>query len=60
MGTTVYVYDLRRLLTQETDGRGIVTNYTYDNAGRMLTRTLPVRHRRQPLRHHHHLYLQQP
>jgi RHS repeat-associated protein len=29
-------------VTQMTDGRGIVTNYTYDNAGRMKTKTFPA------------------
>ena len=38
-GTTTYVRDLRGLVTQQTDGRGIVTNRTYDNAGRLLTET---------------------
>jgi YD repeat-containing protein len=36
------VRDLRGLPTQITDGRGIVTNMTYDNAGRILTRTYPA------------------
>jgi YD repeat-containing protein len=29
-------------VTQMTDGRGIVTNYTFDNAGRMKTKTYPA------------------
>src|SRR5438477_7168833 len=37
-GTTVYYRDARGLVTQSSDGRGVVTNFTYDNAGRMLTR----------------------
>ncbi len=36
-GTTVYARDARGLVTQRIDGRGIVTNYTYDAAGRPLT-----------------------
>ena len=35
-GTTDDVRDLRGLVTQMTDGRTIVTNYTYDNAARRL------------------------
>ena len=42
MGTTVLVRDARGLVTQKTDGRAVVTNMTYDNAGRMLTRTFPA------------------
>jgi RHS repeat-associated protein len=45
-GTTNYVYDARSLLTQMTDARAdaraVVTNYTYDNAGRMLTKSFPT------------------
>jgi YD repeat-containing protein len=33
-GTTTYARDLRGLVTQMTDGRGVVSNMTYDNAGR--------------------------
>lgn len=40
-GTTVYVRDARGLVTQSTDGRGIVTNYTYDNLGRETSRSFP-------------------
>lgn len=40
-GTTVYVRDARGLVTQETDGRGVVINRTYDNVGRILTKTYP-------------------
>jgi len=40
-GTTVYQRDARGLITQKADGRGIVTNHTYDNAGRILTRSFP-------------------
>ena len=29
-------------MTQKTDGRAVVANMTYDNAGRMLTRTFPA------------------
>ena len=39
---TTYVRDLRGLVTQETDGRGVVTNRAYDNAGRLLTETYPA------------------
>jgi YD repeat-containing protein len=42
MGTTVYVRDARGLVTQQTDGRGVVTDMTYDNAGRMLTKSFPA------------------
>ena len=38
-GITDTVRDARGLATQVTDGRGVVTAMTYDNAGRMLTRT---------------------
>jgi YD repeat-containing protein len=41
-GTTTYVRDARGLVTQMTDGRGIVSNMTYDNAGRLLTETYPA------------------
>jgi RHS repeat-associated protein len=41
-GTTVFVRDLRGLVTQATDGRGIVANRTYDTAGRLLTETYPA------------------
>ncbi|MBV9221716.1 MAG: RHS repeat protein, partial [Methylobacteriaceae bacterium] len=33
-GTTMYIRDQRGLVTQRTDGRGIVTTYAYDLAGR--------------------------
>ena len=39
-GTTVYVRDLRGLITQMTDARGIVANYTNDNAGQVTS--IPV------------------
>ena len=32
----------RGLVTQQTDGRGVVTDQTYDTAGRMLTKTFPA------------------
>ncbi len=41
-GTTDYVRDERRLVTQMTDGRSVVTNFTYDNAGRILTKAFPA------------------
>jgi RHS repeat-associated protein len=41
-GTTVYVVDALGKPTQITDGRGVVTNLTYDNAGRTLTREYPA------------------
>jgi RHS repeat-associated protein len=41
-GTTVYVYNALGKPTQVTDGRGIVTNLTYDNAGRLLTKQYPA------------------
>ena len=34
--------DARGLATQITDGRGIVTTMTYDNAGRMKTKVYPA------------------
>ena len=36
-GTTVYKRDLRGLVTEATDGRGITTYYGFDNAGRPTT-----------------------
>ncbi len=41
-GTTQYVRDTRGLVTQMTDGRGIVSNFTYDAAGRPLSMTFPA------------------
>lgn len=38
-GTIVYIRDSRGLITQETDARGQVVNFTYDDAGRLLTRS---------------------
>ena len=40
-GTTTLLRDARGLVTQSTDGRGIVANMTYDNAGRLLTVSYP-------------------
>ncbi len=34
-GKTVYMRDGRGFITQRTDARGVVTNYTYDAAGRL-------------------------
>jgi len=41
-GTTVYVYNALSKPTQITDGRGVVTNLTYDNAGRLLSKQYPA------------------
>lgn len=41
-GSTTLRAFLRGLVTQKTDGRGILTNMTYDNAGRILTKTFPA------------------
>jgi YD repeat-containing protein len=41
-GVTTYVRDLRGLVTQMTDGRGVVSNMSYDNAGRLLTVAYPA------------------
>lgn len=41
-GTTIYVYNELGKPTQMTDGRGIVTNMTYDLAGRLLTKQFPA------------------
>ncbi|MCZ8322894.1 MAG: hypothetical protein O9296_15120, partial [Novosphingobium sp.] len=41
-GTTTTTVNALGLPTQITDGRGIVENRTYDNAGRLLTRTFPA------------------
>jgi RHS repeat-associated protein len=41
-GTTVYVYNALGEPTQITDGRGIVTELTYDDAGRLLTKQYPA------------------
>jgi RHS repeat-associated protein len=41
-GTTDTVYNALGLPTQITDGRGVVTNLTYDNAGRLLTKQYPA------------------
>jgi RHS repeat-associated protein len=41
-GTTIYVYNALGEPTQITDGRGIVTNLTYDNAGRLLSKQYPT------------------
>lgn len=38
-GVIVYVRDARGLITQETDARGQVVNFTYDDAGRLLTKS---------------------
>jgi RHS repeat-associated protein len=41
-GTTTYIRDSRGLVTQMTDGRGVVSTMTYDNAGRLLTVVYPA------------------
>jgi RHS repeat-associated protein len=41
-GVTTYTRDLRGLVTQMTDGRGVVSNMSYDNAGRLLTVAYPA------------------
>ncbi len=41
-GITDYVRDLRGLVTQMTDARAVVTNMTYYNAGRILTKVFPA------------------
>jgi YD repeat-containing protein len=41
-GTTVYEFSKLGKVTKITDGRGIVTNLTYDNAGRLLTKEYPA------------------
>ena len=41
-GVTDYVYDARGLVTQIKDARLVVANMTYDNAGRILTRSFPA------------------
>jgi RHS repeat-associated protein len=38
----LFCADARGLATQITDGRGVVTNMTYDSAGRILTKTYPA------------------
>jgi RHS repeat-associated protein len=42
VGTSVYVYNALGKVTQITDGRGIVTSLSYDNAGRLLTKQYPA------------------
>lgn len=41
-GTAVYEYNALSKVTKITDGRGVVTNLTYDNAGRVLTKQYPA------------------
>jgi RHS repeat-associated protein len=40
-GTTEYVRETRGLITQMKDARNIVSNYTYDDMGRLLTVSYP-------------------
>lgn len=41
-GTTIYERDERGLITQLTDARGVVSNYSYDNAGRLTAISYPA------------------
>jgi RHS repeat-associated protein len=41
-GTTVYEYNALGKVTKITDARSVITNLTYDNAGRLLTKTFPA------------------
>ena len=41
-GTTVYVRNALGLATQETDARGVVANMSYDDGGRILSKTYPA------------------
>ncbi|WP_229188154.1 RHS repeat-associated core domain-containing protein [Bradyrhizobium oropedii] len=41
-GITVYTYNALGKPTQITDGRGVVTNPAYDNAGRLLSKQYPA------------------
>ena len=41
-GITDYWYDPRGLLTKMVDARAVETDFTYDNAGRRLTKTFPA------------------
>lgn len=41
-GTTVYEYNALGKVSKITDARGIVTDLTYDNAGRLLTKQFPA------------------
>jgi RHS repeat-associated protein len=41
-GTTVYTYNALGKPTQIVDGRGVVTNLSYDNAGRLLSKQYPA------------------
>jgi RHS repeat-associated protein len=41
-GTTIDTYNALGKPTQITDGRGVVTNLTYDSAGRLLTKQYPA------------------
>jgi RHS repeat-associated protein len=42
VGTTDYVRNALGLITQKTDGRGYVSNYAYDDAGRLTAITYPA------------------
>ncbi|MFL5807542.1 MAG: fibronectin type III domain-containing protein, partial [Roseiflexaceae bacterium] len=42
--TTTLAYDAQGYLTSTADAQGGTTSYTYDLAGRMLSRTLPTEH----------------
>ncbi|KAA3523469.1 hypothetical protein DXM29_20400 [Agrobacterium tumefaciens] len=41
IGTVIYERDQTGKSTKRTDGRGIITNFTYDAAGRLLSTTYP-------------------
>ncbi|WP_316233816.1 RHS repeat-associated core domain-containing protein [Bradyrhizobium sp. SZCCHNPS2010] len=41
-GTTTYTYNALSKPTQIIDARGVVTNLTYDNAGRLVTKQYPA------------------
>jgi YD repeat-containing protein len=41
-GTSILIRDARGLVTQLTDARSVVTNFTYDDAARLLTKAYPA------------------
>lgn len=41
-GTIIYQRDPRGLITQKTDARAVVSDYTFDNAGRLTGRAYPA------------------
>ncbi|MDX8525898.1 RHS repeat-associated core domain-containing protein [Mesorhizobium sp. MSK_1335] len=42
IGSSVYLRDQNGRITKKTDARGVVANYTYDNAGRIATVAYPA------------------